>query len=72
VTAQVCIGLHSQYSLSSVGFRCLHRPVQPTAAKTKFADAWSVGRSVYRERVQLVGKRGCADHRGLSIVLTGP
>jgi len=35
VAAQVCIGLHSHYTLSSVGFRCLHRPVQPTAAKNE-------------------------------------
>jgi len=35
VAAQVCLGLHSQYTLSSVGFRCFHRPVQPTAAKNK-------------------------------------
>ena len=30
-----CTGLHSQYTLSSVGFRCLHRHVQPTAAKNE-------------------------------------
>ena len=49
VAAWVCIGLHSWYTLSSVGFRCLYRPVQPTAAKNEVCwcsvggDSWDRG-----------------------------
>jgi len=35
VAAQVCTGLHSQYTLSSVNFTGLHRPLQPTAAENE-------------------------------------
>jgi len=40
VAAQVCTGLHSQYTLSSVGFRCLHRLdlCSQLQLKMKFAD----------------------------------
>jgi len=58
-----CTGLHSQYTLSSVGFRCLHRPVQPTAAKNEVywcqevstdSLAWHHGLNVLHGKLSLI------------------